>query len=65
MPNTIANTVAQIAFACVVLGSLGFNLQVANLRLVLMGAVAVLTLLSIGAYLNEWVRLMNAPKARS
>jgi len=57
------NTVAQIVFACVVLGSLGFNIQVANLRLVLMGAVAVLTLLSIGAYLNEWVRHMNAPKA--
>lgn len=57
------NTVAQIAFACVVLGSLGFNIQVPNLRLVLMGAVAVLTLLSIGAYLNEWVRHMNAPKA--
>ncbi len=59
------NTVAQIAFACVVLGSLGFNLQVPTLRLVLMGAVAVLTLLSIGAYLNEWVRHMNAPKAHS
>ncbi len=57
------NTVAQIAFACVVLGSLGFNLQVPTLRLVLMGAVAVLTLLSIGAYLNEWVRHMTAPKA--
>lgn len=59
------NTVAQIAFACVVLGSLGFNLQVPTLRFVLMGAVAVLTLLSIGAYLNEWVRHMNAPKAHS
>lgn len=59
------NTVAQIAFACVVLGSLGFNLQVPTLRLVLMGAVAVLTLLSIAAYLNDWVRHMNAPKAHS
>lgn len=59
------NTVAQIAFACVVLGSLGFNLQVPTLRFALMGAVAVLTLLSIGAYLNEWVRHMNAPKAHS
>jgi len=57
------NTVAQIAFACVVLGSLGFNILVPNLRFVLMGAVAVLTLLSIGAYLNEWVRHMNGPKA--
>lgn len=59
------NTVAQIAFACVVLGSLGFNIQVPNLRFALMGAVAVLTLLSIGAYLNDWVRHMNAPKAHS
>ena len=59
------NTVAQIAFACVVLGSLSANLQVPTLRLVLMGAVAVLTLLSIGAYLNEWVRHMNAPKEHS
>lgn len=57
------NTVAQIVFACVVLGSLGFNFHVPNLRLVLMGTVAVLTLLSIGAYLNEWVRHMNGPKA--
>lgn len=59
------NTVAQIAFACVVLGSLGFNIEMSTLRLVLMGAVAVLTLLSIGAYLSEWARHMNAPKARS
>ena len=57
------NTVAQIAFACVVLGSLGFNILVPNLRLALMGAVAALTLLSIGAYLNEWVRHMNGSKA--
>ena len=30
----------------------------------LMGAVAVLTLLSITAYLAEWVRHMNSPAAR-
>jgi cardiolipin synthase (CMP-forming) len=59
------NTVAQIAFACVVLGSLGFNIQVPTLKLVLMGAVVVLTLLSIAAYLAEWVRHMNSSAASS
>ena len=58
------NTVAQIVFACVVLGSLGFNYQVPVLKLVLMGLVAVLTLLSIAAYLAEWVRHMNSTMAR-
>jgi len=58
------NTVAQIAFACVVLGSLGFNYEVPLFKLVLMGLVAVLTLLSIAAYLAEWVRHMNSTTAR-
>ncbi len=57
------NTVAQIAFACVVLGSLGFHIEVPTLKLVLMGSVAVLTLLSIAAYLAEWVRHMNSTVA--
>lgn len=59
------NTAAQIAFACVVLGSLGFNIQVPLLRLTLMSAVAALTLASIAAYLAEWVQHMNSPKART
>jgi cardiolipin synthase (CMP-forming) len=50
------NTVAQIVFACVVLGSLGFAIPAATLTLVLMGLVAILTLLSVAAYLAEWVR---------
>jgi cardiolipin synthase len=58
------NTVAQIAFACVVLGSLGFNYEVPLFKLVLMGLVAVLTLLSIAAYLAEWVRHMNSTPAQ-
>jgi cardiolipin synthase (CMP-forming) len=53
------NTVAQIVFACVVLGSLGFGIPADKLMLVLMGLVAALTLLSIAAYLAEWVRHMN------
>jgi cardiolipin synthase len=53
------NTVAQIGFACVVLGSLGFGIEAEILTLVLMALVAVLTLLSVAAYLSEWVRHMN------
>ena len=54
------NTVVQIVFACVVLGSLGFHYEVSMLKLVMMGLVAILTLLSIAAYLAEWVRHMNS-----
>lgn len=54
------NTAAQIVFACVVLGSLGFGIDVGPLDLVLMGFVGALTLLSVGAYLVEWVRHMNS-----
>jgi cardiolipin synthase len=54
------NTVAQIVFACVVLGSLGFKIEVPVFKSVLMGLVATLTLLSIAAYLAEWVRHMNS-----
>ncbi|MBI1202795.1 MAG: CDP-alcohol phosphatidyltransferase family protein [Rhodopseudomonas sp.] len=57
------NTVAQIVFACVVLGSLGFGIEVPVFKLVLMGLVATLTLLSIAAYLAEWVRHMNSAAA--
>jgi len=54
------NTVAQIVFAGVVLGALGFNIQVDTLKVLLMGLVAALTLLSVAAYLAEWVRHMNS-----
>lgn len=54
------NTAAQIVFACVVLGSLGFRVDVGALEIVLMALVAILTLLSIAAYLIEWARHMNA-----
>ena len=58
------NNVAQIVFASVVLGSLGYNLQVDTLKLMLMVLVALLTLLSIMAYLTEWVRHMNQAMAK-
>jgi len=54
------NTVVQIVFACVVLGSLGFDLHVETVKLVFMGLVAVLTLLSVAAYLAQWMRHMNS-----
>jgi cardiolipin synthase len=55
------NTVAQIMFACVVLGSLGFDIKADLLKLGLMALVASLTLLSVAAYVVEWVRHMNSP----
>jgi cardiolipin synthase len=57
------NTVAQIAFACVVLGALGFHIAVPMLQLFLMALVAALTLLSIAAYLAEWLRHMSSAVA--
>ena len=57
------NTVAQIVYACVVLAALGFEFDVAGLDIALMGTVAVLTLLSVGAYLTEWIRYMNTTAA--
>jgi cardiolipin synthase len=46
-----------------VLGSLGFDIGASTLTLVLMGLVAILTLLSVTAYLVEWVRHMNSVMA--
>jgi cardiolipin synthase (CMP-forming) len=57
------NTVAQIVFACAVLGSLGFGLEVPVLTLVLTGLVAALTSLSVAAYVAEWARHMNKTMA--
>ena len=59
------NTVAQIAFASVVLGTLGFDIEAPMLTLVLMGLVAALTLMSVAAYVAEWIRHMNTAAARS
>ena len=54
------NTVAQIVFACAVLAALGFGFEAKTPILVLMGLVAALTLLSVAAYLAEWMRHMNS-----
>lgn len=53
------NTAAQIVFACVVLGSIGLDYEVPTLTVVLMGLVAILTTLSVAAYVVEWIRHMN------
>jgi cardiolipin synthase (CMP-forming) len=58
------NTVAQIVFATVVLGSLGFKIEAHTLTLMLMMLVAALTLLSVAAYVREWVRHMNSVVAK-
>jgi len=53
------NTVAQIVFACLVLGSLGLGFDAHVPELVLMGLVTALTLLSVAFYVREWVRHMS------
>ena len=53
------NTVAQVAFAALVLASLGFGFHADPLETILMGAVAVLTVLSMSFYLVEWARHMS------
>lgn len=54
-----ANTVAQIALAMLVLASLGLQFNFAWLIDILVAMVAVLTLVSIAAYVREWVRHMG------
>ncbi|MEA2937582.1 MAG: hypothetical protein QOC56_1086 [Alphaproteobacteria bacterium] len=54
------NTVAQIVFATIVLAALAFRWDIPIVINALMALVAVLTLLSIGFYVAEWVRHMNA-----
>ena len=53
------NTVAQVAFAALVLASLGFGFKPMPYDRILMGCVTVLTLSSVALYLVEWVRHMN------
>jgi cardiolipin synthase len=54
------NTAAQIVFAGLVLGSLGLAFNPGWLLPAMMALVAALTLLSVGAYVREWVRHMSA-----
>lgn len=53
------NTVAQVAFAALVLAALGFGFKSSPYEVILMAIVAILTLLSVSLYLVEWVRHMS------
>lgn len=55
-PVSKLNTVAQIVLAGTVLGSLGLNFDAGWALPALIGLVTILTLLSIGFYVAEWIR---------
>jgi cardiolipin synthase len=57
------NTGAQIVLACLVLAALAFRWNVDPLLILTMAVVAVLTLLSVGFYLADWMRHMNGSAA--
>lgn len=54
------NTAAQIVLAGLILGSLGIGLDPGWWVVAMMALVAALTLLSIAAYLRDWLRHMEA-----
>ncbi len=54
-----ANTVAQVAYAALMLAALGFGFTPHPYDVILMGAVTILTLLSVAFYLVEWLRHMD------
>jgi cardiolipin synthase (CMP-forming) len=60
LPVSKVNTVAQIVLATLVLAEHGFGFDAAILTKLVIGLVAILTLLSIAFYLAEWVRHMNS-----
>jgi cardiolipin synthase len=53
------NTGVQIFLPCLVLASHGFGFQAEPVLTLVMALVAVLTLVSVGLYLADWVRHMN------
>lgn len=53
-----ANTAAQIVLAATVLADEGFALGLQSTRVVLIWTTGVLTVLSLAAYLREWLALM-------
>ena len=57
------NTAAQIVFASLVLAALAFSFNAEPAQTVIMWTVAALTLLSVGFYVREWWRHMNATAA--
>jgi cardiolipin synthase (CMP-forming) len=57
------NTAAQFIFAGVVLATLGLRFEADWLVAAAMAAVTLLSLLSIAAYVREWVRHMGSDEA--
>ena len=57
------NTAAQLMLACLVLAALAYHWNVQPALTFLMAMVAVLTLLSVGFYVAEWIRHMNSTEA--
>jgi cardiolipin synthase (CMP-forming) len=54
------NTGVQVFYAALVLAAHGYEFSAKPLLTLVMVLVAVLTLLSVGLYLAEWVRHMNS-----
>lgn len=54
-----ANTAAQIVLASVVLADLAFKLGIDTLRVLLVGLTGALTIASLAAYLDLWLRHMS------
>ncbi len=59
-----ANTAAQIVLASMVLGSHAFAVPLGHTKLLMVGLTGLLTVISTGAYLVEWVRHMAAEPQR-
>src|SRR6202035_310118 len=59
-PVSKANTAAQIVLATLVLAERAFGFDASLAEKILIGLVVVLTLLSMGFYLAEWLRPMNS-----
>lgn len=57
------NTAAQIVFASLVLAALAFGFNADRAQAAIMWTVAALTLISVGFYMREWWRHMNASPA--
>ena len=64
-PVSKFNTGVQIFLPCLVLASHGFGFDAEPVLTLVMALVAVLTLLSVGLYLADWVRHMNSAEAGS
>jgi len=60
LPVSKVNTVAQILLATLVLAEQAFGFDAALVSTIVIGLVAILTLLSIAFYLAEWLRHMNS-----